>query len=168
MIPPHSDAEIEAMALKFRRKLSVEMPTFGEYLKKWRGQAGMTRSELARHLRVSPTHIGNLERDLSPSSKSGQPPLVPREICDQLSRVLQVPWHLVYLAAYVPELIDKEFHDIRTKRMIAIFEDLPPERQDEVLAYLELLWRMLVARPPSEPEETPDKGRISSIMEGRK
>lgn len=168
MIPPHPDAENEAMALKFRRKLSVDMPTFGEYLKLWRGKAGMSRSELARHLRVSPTHVGNLERDLSPSSKSGQPPLVPREICDQLSRVLQVPRHLVYLAAYVPELIDKDFLDMRTKRMIAIFEELPKDRQDEVLAYLELLWKMVVARPPSEPEETPTTGRISSIMEGRK
>ena len=160
--------KIDAMALPFRRKLSVDMPTFGAYMKLWREKAGLNRSDLAKYLGVSAQHVGNLEKDLSPSSKSGRPPLVPREMCDQLSRVLQVPRHLVYLAAYIPELLEKEFFDMRTKRMVAIFEELPEEKQDEVLALLETIWKIAVARPPSEPKENPDKGRIKSIIEGRK
>jgi transcriptional regulator with XRE-family HTH domain len=160
--------EIDEMALLFRRKLATAMPTFGKYVKDWREKAGLRRSELARYLGVSATHIGNLERDLSPSSKSGQPPLVPRAMCDQIARVLQVPRYLVYLAAYVPELLEKEFHDVRTKRLVAIFEDLPEPRQDEIIAYLEMIWRRDVAQPPSEPKEKPDKERISNILEKRK
>lgn len=165
---PHSLEEIDVMALKFRRKLSVDMPTFGAYLKEWRERAGLNRSELAKYLGVSSTHVGNLERNLSPSSKSGQPPLVPREMCDQLARVLQVPRYLVYLAAYVPELLDNEISGLRTRRMVAIFEELPEPRQDEVLAYLEMVWKLDVARPPLEPKESSDKNRISNIIEGRK
>ena len=89
-------------------------------------------------------------------------------MCDQLSRVLQVPRYLVYLAAYVPELLDSEISGLRTRRMVAIFEELPEARQDEVLAQLELLWKMVVAQPPSLPKETPDKDRISNILERKK
>jgi len=160
--------EIDVMALQFPRKLSTAMPSFGKYVKAWREKAGLKRSELARYLGVSATHIGNLERDLSPSSKSGRPPLVPREMCDQIARVLQVPRHTVYLAAYVPELVEKELYDLRTKRMVAIFEELPEARQDEALAYLEMIWKLAVARPPSEPKDHPDKERISSILDKRK
>jgi transcriptional regulator with XRE-family HTH domain len=160
--------EIDVMALEFRRKLKPAMPSFGKYVKLWREKAGLRKIELARHLGVSATHIGNLERDLSPSSKNGRPPLVSREMCDQLARVLQVPRHVVYLAAYVPELLELEKYDLRTKRMVAIFEELPEPRQDEVLAYLEMIWRLAVATPPSEPKDTPDKERITSILEKRK
>ena len=165
---PHNMDENDAMASLFRFKLSRDMPSFGKYVKVWRESAGLKRSELARYLGVSATHIGNLERDLSPSSKTGRPPLVSREMCDQIARVLQVPRYLVYLAAYVPELLEKEFHDVRTKQMVAIFEELPVDRQDEVLAYLKMIWKLAVAQPPSEPKETPDKERISNILEKRK
>jgi transcriptional regulator with XRE-family HTH domain len=160
--------EIDAMALKFRRKLSVDMPSFGACVKLWREKAGLSRSELARLTGVSATHMGNVERDLSPSSKSGRTPLPSREMCDQLSRVLGVPRYLVYLAAYVPELLESEFRDLKTRRMVAIFEDLPEIRKDEALQYLEMIWKIASAQPPSEPRDLPEKGRISHLVEGRK
>jgi transcriptional regulator with XRE-family HTH domain len=158
--------EADTIALKFSHKLVRDMPTFGEYVTSWREKQGLTRSELARLLGVSPTHIGNLERDLSPSSKSGRAPQISREMCDQLSRVLQVPKHIVYLAAYVPELLDEHSHDVRTRRMLAIFEELAAGRQDEVLAYLEMLWKLDVAQPPTEPKS--DKSKIDTILDRRK
>jgi transcriptional regulator with XRE-family HTH domain len=142
---------INTAALKFKQKLVRDMPTFGEYVKSWREKQGLTRSELARLLGVSVTHVSNVERDLSPSSKSGSPPQISREMCDQISRVLQVPRHIVYMAAYVPELLDDTRDDPRTRRLLAVFEDLNPERQDEVVAYVEMLWRMDV-KPPTDPK----------------
>lgn len=141
------------------------MISFGHELNGWRTRSGISRRELAKLVGVSATHIGNLERDLSPSSTTSSAPLVSREMCDQLSRVLQVPRHLVYLAAYVPELDE---YDMRTKRLVAIFEELPPNRQDEVLAYLELIWKLVVAQPPVEPKEHPDTAGLKRIVEGRK
>lgn len=138
-------------ALRISDKLVRDMPSFSEYLRSWREQRGLTKSELARLLAVSPTHVGNLEKDLSPSSKTGAAPQISRDMCDQIARVLQRPRHEVYLAAYAPELLDEHAHDVRTRRLLAIFEELGEDRQDEVIAYLEMLWRRDVAQPPTEP-----------------
>jgi transcriptional regulator with XRE-family HTH domain len=84
--------EADTIALKFSHKLVRDMPTFGEYVTSWREKRGFTRSELARLLGVSPTHIGNLERDLSPAPTPSLNPVLyhPQLEADYLNMINEV------------------------------------------------------------------------------
>ena len=76
--------------------------SFGKWLHDWRERAGMKQVELARRLEVSPTYISNLERDISPSAKTGRPQ-PSRDFVDRLAKALRVPIAEARLAAgYAP------------------------------------------------------------------
>jgi predicted transcriptional regulator len=57
--------------------------TFGNLLEGWRKSAGISQSELARRLNLSPTYISQLERDYYPNSKSGKGR--PSEACTRIN-----------------------------------------------------------------------------------
>ena len=77
--------------------------SFGKKLQKLREAAGLNQSELARRADFSPNYISNLERDISPSSKTGKPrPTV--EAVDRLAKALNVNVNELRLAAgYAPK-----------------------------------------------------------------
>lgn len=130
------------MAYSFPAKLSVDMPkTFGEQLAGWREERGLNKAELARLVGISATHLGTIEKDISPSARDNKPPLLPRDLCDAFARALQLPRVTVYLAAYVPEMLDKEPDDVLARRILATIQGLPVNRQRDVLAIADMFWR---------------------------
>ena len=142
------------MALNFSAKLLVDMPkTFGGHLKVWRERAGLNHTQLADQVGISANHIINLEKDVSPSSTKRAAPLVKRDLCNRIARALKVPRVTVYMAAYIPELLDRDFGPANTRRLVACFEELPAERQEDVIDLTETFWRKYAAKPPSEPKE---------------
>jgi len=141
------------MALNFSAKLKVDMPnTFGGHLKVWRERAGLNHTQLADQVGVSTTHIINIEKDVSRSSTNAAP-LLKRAFCNRVARALKVPRVTVYMAAYIPELLDRDFGPANTRRLVACFEELPTERQEDVIDLTETFWRKYAAKPPSEPKE---------------
>lgn len=126
--------------------------TFGKKLQRWREAANISQAELARRIEVSPTYVSNLERDFSPSAKSGKPqPSV--ETCDKIARALGVRIAEVRLAAgYAPPgqseevLMSKEDEErerkaqaSRTAEMIENWTEMSPEEQARVLAVIKVL-----------------------------
>lgn len=76
--------------------------SFGKKLQKWREDARINQSELARRVGVSPNYISNLERDYSPTAKGGKPqPSV--EVVDKIAKALGINVNEARLAAgYAP------------------------------------------------------------------
>lgn len=58
----------------------------------------------------------------------------------------------VYVAAYVPELLDREFENLNTRRIVGMFEELPKERQEDLIRIAETFWRDTI-KPPTGPKE---------------
>jgi transcriptional regulator with XRE-family HTH domain len=125
------------------------MPTFGDYLRTWREDRGFKKAELARLIGISATYLGNLEQNRS--NHSTKPPQISRDLCSSLARVLQVPLATVLMAAFVPELMNHGGVDAQTRRLLACFEELPSEAQQNFVIMIEALWRHYAAVPPSEP-----------------
>lgn len=130
---------------KVRSKLSVDMAarTLGEIIRQGLIELGISQSELARRVQVSPTYIGNLMRDASPSAKSGkaQPKL---RIVDRIATQLQVPVAQARLAAgYAPPQSEQTTGplDFEIEKLSLYYRDIPRECQLDVLALTEALWK---------------------------
>lgn len=115
--------------------------TIGQLIREGLAATGLNNSELARLVDVSPTYIGNLMRDISPSAKSGIPRPKP-DIVDKIAYHLGIPTDRMRLAAgYAPEGTESTVRDIELERLAHYFRELPRECQLDVLALTEALWR---------------------------
>jgi transcriptional regulator with XRE-family HTH domain len=123
--------------------MSPLMPkeTLGDLIREGLAATGMNNSELARRVEVSPTYIGNLLRDVSPSAKSGQPRPSP-EVVDRIAHHLGLPIDRARLAAgYAPAQQDASLYDLELERIAFYYKGLPRECQLDFLAMTESLWR---------------------------
>jgi transcriptional regulator with XRE-family HTH domain len=126
--------------------------SFGQRLQEWRRKEGVKPAELARLIQVTPQYVSKLENDRT-SPTTGKVTHVGAEILDRIARVLRVPRLTVHMAAYIPELLERDFVTANTRRLVACFEELPAERQEDVIDFTETFWRKYGAKPPTEPKE---------------
>jgi len=67
--------------------MSDQAAKFGERLRLWRKDAGLTQEELAKRIGKTKSHISNIER-AQPHPESGAPPRPSLEVVDKLARAL--------------------------------------------------------------------------------
>lgn len=76
--------------------------SFGEKLRAWRKQRGLTQEQLAKAAGLNVSYVSNLERDFSANTRSGKP-RPSADLCERLARVLHVDIDDALLAAgYAP------------------------------------------------------------------
>lgn len=126
-------------------QLMAKTNSFGQQLAKWRKEAGMNQAELARRLKVSPTYISNLERDYSPSAKSGKPQ-PSKEFVDSVARVFHIPISEARLAAgYAPPTIDpadnQEYKESDWAVMFYDYRELSEKDKEELKTLIEIVRR---------------------------
>lgn len=111
-------------------------------------ELGWSQAELARRLRRSPTHVGNLLNDIAPGTKSGKRERVSLNDCDRVADILGLPRELARRAGgwFVD---DKPVLDLKASRLQGYFIQLPDPAQDDAIAIVEVLWRR--HGQPAEP-----------------
>jgi transcriptional regulator with XRE-family HTH domain len=112
----------------------------GELMQERLAELGWSQAELARRLRRSPTHVGNLLNDVAPGTKSGKRKQVALEDCDRIALVMAIPRDLVRRAGgwFVD---DKPITDVKAARLQSYFDGLSTAAQDDAVALLEALWK---------------------------
>lgn len=117
--------------------------TLGDIIRDRLNHHGLSQTELARRVGVSTTYIGNLMRDISPSSKSGKArPKI--EVVDRIATQLQVSITEARLAAgYAPPQAEASHSPLsfEIEKLSLYYRDIPRECQLDVLALTEALWK---------------------------
>lgn len=147
------DAKTNSLRLKPSFNLRDETlmtDSFGKNLQKWREDARINQSELARRVGVSPNYISNLERDYSPSAKGGKPqPSV--DVVDKIARAVGVPTAKARLAAgYAPMKTTSDDSKVESdEEFEALFMDSASwsaENRDEALDMAKMIFKRYQAK----------------------
>jgi transcriptional regulator with XRE-family HTH domain len=119
--------------------------SFGAKLTRWREAKNLNKGELARLLKLSPTYVGNLEKDTYPSSKDGKGR--PSEsVVAKISKVLNVPLDEVRLAAgYAPKNQEPDRDFLKSRLGIASLriQSLGKKSQEKAEVLIESLETLL-------------------------
>jgi len=116
-----------------------ENETFGDWLLRRREDRGLSQSDLWRVTGISKQYINNLERNVRQprTNKLTRPS---EEKVDKFARALGVPISEARLAAgYAPPT--KHGDATKGQRAAEYVDALPEDKQDDVLLFLEMLYR---------------------------
>jgi transcriptional regulator with XRE-family HTH domain len=146
--------------------------TFGQYLKRRREAAGLTQSELAGRVGVTPTYVGYLERG-SDTAGIGQQMRPMIEVVDAIAEALAAPVADVRRAAgYEPsedshvscKVVGDTFDDGDFAALHRMHEKLDPERRRTFRPVLRMVRReleLMLKEQGDEPE-----GRLHARRHG--
>jgi transcriptional regulator with XRE-family HTH domain len=102
-------------------------------------ELGWSNAELARRVGVSPTHIGNLLRNIAPGTKSGQIRRIPLETIDKIAAQLSIPADLAHRAG--GWIVEGATIGPEESQLLTYFAGLPADRRADAIALIEALWR---------------------------
>lgn len=111
---------------------------FGHWLQKTRQDKGLSQDGLAAKLRVSKSHLSNLE-NASVNPVNGKPRLPSFDLIDQLCNVLNVSVFEVLEGAGYPS-VSKDF-SADELRVLNLYGKLPSNLKKVVMAHLQALWQ---------------------------
>lgn len=111
---------------------------FGHWLQKTRQDKGLSQDGLAAKLRVSKSHLSNLE-NASINPVNGKPRLPSFDLIDQLCDVFNVSvFEVLEGAGYTPARKDFSADELR---ILSLYGKLSPNLKKAVLAHLQALWQ---------------------------
>lgn len=111
---------------------------FGHWLQKTRQDKGLSQDRLAAKLRVSKSHLSNLE-NASINPVNGKPRLPSFDLIDQLCDVFNVSVFEVLEGAGYPSA-NKDF-SADELRVLSLYGKLPSNLKKVVIAHLQALWQ---------------------------
>jgi len=114
------------------------MKPFGKWLVEKRESVGLTQEEVAKKAGCSRTYITILERD-SPLEGRDKPTRPSIEKVDAIATALGVPVADAREAAGY--LAPDQLQIPEESELLYMFRDLPPERRDEVIKIVQVLYR---------------------------
>ncbi len=111
---------------------------FGHWLQKTRQDKGLSQDRLAAKLRVSKSHLSNLE-NASINPVNGKPRLPSFDLIDQLCNVFNMSVFEVLEGAGYPSA--KKDFSADELRVLSLYGKLPSNLKKVVVAHLQALWQ---------------------------
>ena len=147
---------------------------FGQWLRKWRKQIGLTQQQLADSVGVTKSHISNIERGKS-SSATSAPPKPSLKIIDKIALVLKRPieearevagYGLGENVTAAPNSLPAAHPTTASgysveELLLLYFRSLPADVQSTTMAYLGSLY--LKHQTPETAKEPEVAGEVSEV-----